>query len=181
MTVAQVLAVAAALTATAAAAGCAARQPPPDHALIDTDDPASAPAAAGPIEAPSRAEPAAPLARRRTGEVARQALDRVLRAGPGAFLARVEVRAHLVAGSFAGWEVVRSPYPEVNLLAGDVVLSVNGHTLEHPLDLEALWRELARAGAIRVEVARAGQRFALAFKVVSGGAAAPAAHDKVAP
>lgn len=180
MTTARALAVAAALVA-AAANGCAAQTPPPDRPLIDTDDPTAAPDSARQAEAPPAAEPPAPLARRRAGEVARDQLDRVLRKGPGAFLATVEVRAHLVAGSFAGWEVVRSPFAEVDLLPGDVVLSVNGHTLEHPLDLQALWRELAAADAIRVEVARAGQRFALTFKVLPGGQAAPAPRDRVDP
>jgi S1-C subfamily serine protease len=103
---------------------------------------------------------------RRAGEIARTDLNRVLDAGPGAFLARTEVKARLVKGQFRGWRVVRSPYSEIDLVPGDVVMSVNGRTLEHPVDLERLWRDLRAANAIKVDVDRGGQRFALSFAVV---------------
>jgi hypothetical protein len=103
---------------------------------------------------------------RRSGEIARADLNRVLDAGPGAFLGRAEVKVRLARGAFRGWEVVRPPYPEIDLVAGDVVLSVNGRILEHPVDLERLWSDLRAASAIDVDVERAGGRFALRFAVV---------------
>jgi S1-C subfamily serine protease len=121
------------------------------------------------IEDPSapRAQPdPAPTGARRSGEVARTDLNHVLDAGPGAFLGRGEVKARLVKGQFHGWEVVRSPYTDIDLVAGDVVLSVNGRVLEHPVDLERLWNDLRAANAIDVDVERGGRRFALHFAVV---------------
>jgi len=149
-------------------AGCAERTPPPDEPMIDLDDDA-------------RAEPASPrvaekkvapeVARRRTGEIPRADLERVLEAGPGRLLARVEVKASVTRGRFIGWEVVRNPWAEVDLLAGDVILSVNGRTLEHPLELKVLWDDLRKANAIAVEVERKGEKLHLEFTIVPAVAA----------
>lgn len=156
--------------AAALLAGCAERTPPPDEPMLDLDDgaraePASAPAAAAPAAEPP------PVERRRRGEIQRAALDEVLAAGPGRLLRRVAVKASVKGGRFKGWEVVRSPWREVDLVAGDVVLAVNGRTLEHPLELKVLWDDLRKASTIAVEVDRKGQKFALEFAIVP---AAPA-------
>jgi hypothetical protein len=144
-------------------AACAERTPPPDEPMIDLDDdgraePASPPAAA------RKVAPARP--RRRSGEIPRADLDRVLEAGPGRLLARVEVKASLHGGRFIGWEVVRNPWEDVDLLAGDVILSVNGRTLEHPLELKVLWDDLRKADALTVEVDRKGEKLRLDFAIV---------------
>jgi S1-C subfamily serine protease len=102
----------------------------------------------------------------RDGKIARADLNRVLDAGPGAFLARAEVKARLDKGQFRGWQVVRSPYSKIDIVPGDVLLSINGRTLEHPVDLERLWRDLRAANAIDVDVDRGGRKFALRFSVV---------------
>jgi S1-C subfamily serine protease len=116
---------------------------------------------------PPHAEaPARPAGARRSGQVSRADLNQVLDAGPGAFLARAEVKARLVKGQFHGWEVIRTPYPDIDLVAGDVLLAVNGRVLEHPVDLEQLWNDLRAAKAIDVDVERGGSRFALRFTVV---------------
>lgn len=145
-----------ALAIGVALAGCGPRVQPaqPGEEIEDPGAPRAEP------------DPAAPTAARRTGEVARADLNHVLDAGPGAFLGRAEVKARLVKGQFHGWEVVRSPYPDIDLVVGDVVLSVNGRVLEHPVDLERLWNDLRAANAIDVDVERGGRRFALHFAVV---------------
>jgi len=159
------------------AASCAERTPPPDRPMIDLDDAErgeAAPAGGG-AQSPGQREKAAPppVARRRSGEIPRADLERVLTAGPGRLLARVQVKAKVIRGRFSGWEVVRSPWGEVDLVAGDVVLAVNGRTLEHPLELKVLWDDLRKANAIAVEVDRKGQKFALQFDIVPAvGAAA---------
>ncbi len=151
-------------------AACAERTPPPDEPMIDLDDdrrtePASPPAAA------KKAAPARP--RRRSGEIARAELERVLEAGPGRLLARVEVKASVTGGRFIGWEVVRNPWGDVDLVAGDVILSVNGRTLEHPLELKVLWDDLRKSNAIAVEVDRKGEKLRLEFTIVPAVTAQP--------
>jgi type II secretory pathway component PulC len=99
----------------------------------------------------------------------------VLEAGPGRLLARVDVKASVTGGRFIGWEVVRNPWDDVDLVAGDVILSVNGRTLEHPLELKVLWDDLRKANAIAVEVDRKGEKLRLDFTIVPAVAApAPA-------
>ncbi|HWM84783.1 MAG TPA: hypothetical protein VNO33_03070, partial [Kofleriaceae bacterium] len=89
-------ALAPALTALALAGACS-RTPPPDQPVEQVEDPSAARAAEGAAESTSP----------RAGEIARADLNRVLDAGPGAFLARTEVKARLVKGQFRGWQVVR--------------------------------------------------------------------------
>jgi hypothetical protein len=184
------LALAASIGATGAVAtACGSRTSEPDHPLIDVDDPqvsgrssareaegeeprAKAQASeAGAGDSPRAAPAGVSGPRRRSGQLDRGALDRVLAAGPGRFLHRVEVKAHLVGGEFRGWQVVRTPFDDIDLVPGDIVLEVNGHTLEHPLELKVLWDELARADAIAVSVERDGDRFGLRFAVVPGAPA----------
>jgi hypothetical protein len=158
-------------------AGCAERTPPPDEPMVDLDDaeraePGSAGEKSATGEAPAK-RPAVP--RHRTGTIERAELDRVLEAGPGRLLARVRVKANVTGKRFNGWEVVRVPWQAVDLLAGDVVLAVNGRTLEHPLELKVLWDDLRKANAIAVDVDRKGEKFALTFDIVPavGAAARP--------
>jgi hypothetical protein len=154
---ARALAVSSLLALAAGAASCGGRGPDPaspDPAGLD--DP-------GATEADDRDPP--PRPRHREGEVSRAGVDRVLDAGPGAFLASIEVRARTDRGRFTGWVVVRVPWPDVDLLPGDVVLGVNGRALEHPAELKLLWEDLRRAPAIEAEVERRGERFALRFTI----------------
>jgi hypothetical protein len=123
-------------------------------------------------EPPAPPPPDAAPPRVREGTIDRAALDRVLAGGPGRLLATVEVRARVVKRTFSGWEVVRAPWPEVDLVPGDVVLLINRRTLERPLELESLWGELRTADAIVAEVERGPERFTLRFAVVGAPAAA---------
>jgi S1-C subfamily serine protease len=157
-------------------AACAERTPPPDEPMVDLDDAERAEPASGTgARKPAAKETSPAVPRQRTGEIQRTELDRVLAAGPGRLLARVQVKANVSGKKFIGWEVVRVPWPAVDLLAGDVVLAVNGRTLEHPLELKVLWDDLRKANAIAVEVDRKGEKFALKFDIVPavGAAARP--------
>lgn len=143
-----------------ALAACGSRAPPAQGVeQVEEPDDARAAAAESAPGADSATSP-------RDGKIARADLNRVLDAGPGAFLARTEVKARLDKGQFRGWQVVRSPYEKIDIEPGDVVLSINGRTLEHPVDLERLWRDLRAANAIDVDVDRGGRKFALRFSVV---------------
>ncbi len=151
----------------ALAAACAERTPPPDEPMVDLDDAERAePGSARPASAKPAARPAPAVPRRRKGEIPRADLDRVLEAGPGRLLGRVKVKANVTRGRFNGWEVVRNPWADVDLVTGDVILTVNGRTLEHPLELKVLWDDLRKANAIAVEVLRKGEKFGLEFAIV---------------
>jgi S1-C subfamily serine protease len=144
-----------------ALAACVSRAPPANPGVEQVEEPDDARAAAADT-APGADVATSP----RDGKIARADLHRVLDAGPGAFLARAEVKARLDKGQFRGWQVVRSPYSKIDIVPGDVLLSINGRTLEHPVDLERLWRDLRAANAIDVDVDRGGRKFALRFSVV---------------
>jgi S1-C subfamily serine protease len=157
-------AIAALLAIGAAPAACGGRAPGPG-APLSGESAGGAGAAvedAGPAQPSAKAE----LPRRRAGEIRRADLDRVLDAGPGRFLATVEVRARLVDGAFRGWEVRKSPWDDVDLLPGDLLLDVNGRSLQHPLELKVLWDDLRRASTITAKIDRRGERFTLRFAVV---------------
>ncbi|HKE14088.1 MAG TPA: hypothetical protein VKB80_04475 [Kofleriaceae bacterium] len=144
-----------------ALAACGAHAPPADPSTEQVEDSNAARTAATETARNAKSAPSA-----HGGKIARVDLNRVLDAGPGAFLARAEVKARVVKGQFNGWQVVRSPYAQIDLVPGDVVMAVNGRTLEHPVDLEKLWRDLRATNTIAVDVDRGGQRIALRFAVV---------------
>jgi hypothetical protein len=119
------------------------------------------------------AEPPPPPPRVRELSIARAELDAALDAGPGRFLGTFEIRARVVGGRFAGWEIVRAPWDTLDLLPGDLVRRVNRRTMERPLELESLWGELRTADALELEVERGGEVFALRIAIAGGAPPAP--------
>lgn len=95
-------------------------------------------------------EPPAP------GRVTRAALDETLAAGPGALLSRVRVQAVRGPSGFRGWRLVAVPPSPADLRPGDILLRVNGRTLERPEHLAALFDALRGASEIVVESERDG-------------------------
>jgi len=114
-------------------------------------------------------------------------LQQVLDAGPGAFLARFEVRAYFAGKRFSGWELLGFAEPTSRLAAsgllpGDVVTKVNEHTLERPEQLQELWDDLRQAPSIVVSGLREGAPFELRFDVSEGGdSGAPAPSHAPTP
>jgi len=139
--------------------------PATDELAVDSEPALAAPA-------PDQREPdVAPM-------LTRTDLRAVLDAGPGAFLARFEVRAYFDGKRFSGWEVVGFAEPEsklasAGLLPGDVVTKVNEHSLERPEQLQELWADLHQAPAIVVTGLREGAPFELRFEVGDSGAGSP--------
>ncbi len=131
--------------------GCAsAPQPTPAPAPISHPPP---------IEAPAPLLPA-PIAAA-SAVVHRRTLDAVLADSPGRFLQHVDVEPHFAQGRFSGWRL-KALFPGdprlagVDLQAGDVVVQVNGVSLEQPDDLARLWQALRGASALDITVERAG-------------------------
>ena len=132
---------------------CGGSSPPPPSEPLITEEMVPPPAALPP-------RPAAPV-------LTRTALNSALDAGPGAFLARVDVRAARAAGRFAGWEIVSLwPNARIELRPGDVVLAVNGRTLERPESLPSLFKELRAAREVVVDYRRGLERLEARFPVV---------------
>lgn len=164
--------------AASALPGCKpAARPTGPSAADDIDLPpalAPEPAPAAPAVAarpPAHEPPPAPRVSARRGTIDRAALDAVLDRGPGAFLGRFELAPHFRDQRFAGWAIVRfldsrTYFGDVDLRPGDVVMTVNGHTIARPRNLQELWLDLRLADAIVVRAERDGQPFELRFDVI---------------
>jgi type II secretory pathway component PulC len=130
--------------------------------------PAQAPAAeqtaaaeAAPEVTPTRPE----------GTIARADLDAVLAGGLGRFLQGVETEPFREGGRFVGFRVL-SFYPDdpalssVDLSSGDVVVRVNGQSIERPEHAIRVWDSLRVASELVVDVLRDGEPRELRFAIV---------------
>jgi hypothetical protein len=156
-----------ALSAPLLVAACAAQpERRPDEPLIDERAALS--------RSPSAAAPAAPSpARGAPGEIPRADYERVLAGSPGAFLARVAVeptfrlRGDASKPQFAGWRV-RALDPQLAgaLHAGDVVVRVNGHSVEQPDQFLDAWQAARGQKQLVVEILREGRAQRLTWAIV---------------
>ena len=162
------------LVALLAVAACGPKVNP--QAPFDEDDPRAGRAidAGVPVDAAPPVDAAAPTVR--TTAVSRAVLTAVLDAGPADLLASFEVTAERPDGAFKGWRLVRflrgarrfatlniggSTATTLDLQPGDLLTGVNGHALESPPDLGALWDELRTATAIEATLVRQGAPFTI--------------------
>lgn len=109
--------------------------------------------------------------RRSSGTIARAALVAVLDAAPGRFLAHVDTEPHFVQGRFHGWMLASffpgdTRFDEVDLQAGDVVLSVNGRSIERPDQLMQVWDAMRRERALIIVVERDGVPRQLRYEIL---------------
>lgn len=103
------------------------------------------------------------------GHIDGGALDTILDAGPGAFLASVAVRPVFSGKRFRGWEITRIRSERLArspLRRGDMVVAVNDKGLRRPEDLQRVWEELRNASELVVSGVRSGQNFALRYEIV---------------
>jgi type II secretory pathway component PulC len=94
--------------------------------------------------------------------IARAELARVLDAAPGYFLQHVESEARFRQGRFQGWRLITffngdPRFTSVDIRPGDVILRVNGNTVERPEYLMQVWESLRTARELTVDVERDGQ------------------------
>ena len=106
----------------------------------------------------------------RTGTFARDRLNAVLDAGPPSFLRQLEVAPKLSGDRFVGWELVQlvdrqGPLADVDLLPGDVLLSVNGQQISRPDQLQLVWDALRAANELTAQLWRGGDKLELAFAI----------------
>lgn len=151
------------------------------HELDDVEEPAPGETETT-LDAP--ADSAGPAL---TGTVSRAALLEVLDAGPGAFLAGIEMNAHFgdQRGDkrFDGWEIVRfwpddPRYVAVDVRPGDVISTVNGKSFQRPENLFEIWTALRGADEIVVSGSRAGAPLELRFRIEGAPPAAAPAGEK---
>lgn len=130
--------------------------------------------ACGSAPPPPAAEPVAvaapPPVEVHAPTIARAALDEVLDAGLGAFLGRVATAPHMDGDRFVGFEIVElrdvALFDGVDLQPGDVVLAVNGQSIERPDDAFTAWTGLRVASEISIAVLRGSERRDLRFPIV---------------
>jgi hypothetical protein len=168
-----VLALLGALSVSACAGSGASQR---DEPLLDPDDPAvsgsrgrSRPVAAeaAPEQAPAAGEDSA-------GTVPRASVLAVLDAGPGVFLAGLDLEPVFRERSFAGWQIARfSPRDErvgrAPIRDGDIIFTVNARSLERPEDLHRVWDDLRVAREIVVVGERGGAPLHLRYHIQDGG------------
>ena len=143
---------------------CATATPPP---AVPEEPPPT------PVAAPPPPPPAPPpcTAFVRPGVLRRSAVDRTVRAGLGPWLhGGVVVDPAMDKKRFRGW-IIRSLYPNdpcyqlVDLRPGDVVLKVNGKSIERPEAADEVFRSMSSAPALVVEFLRAGAPMKLTFQL----------------
>jgi hypothetical protein len=162
--------------------GCAA-SPQPKHEELSEgalmretmrDQTAGAPSASPStsIDSPKEAAIALPaIGASSHGTVRRAELVEVLDAHPGTFLRHVQTEPRLSGGRFAGWRLTAF-YPGdprfagVDLQAGDVIVRVNGRSIERPDQLMVVWDGLRQASELVVELERDGRPRTLRWTIV---------------
>jgi type II secretory pathway component PulC len=162
----------AALFALSPAAGCGAAP----------ETPASDASKAKPktAVAPAEARPASPVSR---GALHRKEVVAVVERGLGAFLQRVSVEPRFHGGRFRGWSLVRllpaDFWSGVDLRPGDVVVEVNGKSIERPEQAHEVFEGLRTAERLVIRFERAGEARELSYAIEPrAGAGTPRAAGR---
>jgi len=99
------------------------------------------------------------------GVIQRAELDGYLKRGPQQFIQLVQVRPTFRRGRFFGWRVVeyRGPGP---IRPGDIVVRINGRSMERPAQFMSVWNRLARETEVVVSLVRENRPVTLRFPIV---------------
>ena len=143
----------------------------PKSGAFDEDLPAEktvTPTEVAPV-VPVRAE-APPGKGLRSGTIDRAQLIAVLDKGPGMFLRQLEITARMDGNRFVGWQFVqlldpKSPLRDIDVVAEDVLLAVNGKPITRPDQLQSVWDSLRTANELRALVWRGETKLELAFAI----------------
>ncbi|MFO8071195.1 MAG: hypothetical protein R6V85_04895 [Polyangia bacterium] len=124
---------------------------------------------AGEGEPAAESEAAGKARREDDVSIRRAELDEVLDSGPAALLARVRTEPSFRNGRFAGFRIIGFPggAPErLDLRKGDVVVRVNGRSIERPEHYFDVFEALRKAKTLRFELLRDGQPLELIYPIV---------------
>ena len=143
--------------------GCGAAQPqesaPVDPPMNEAKTlPVDAASATSEVEAPPK-----------EGTIKRSDLNQVLDSGPAALLAEVFIDPVLDDGRFVGFRITQfvSDSPTtIDLRVGDVIVSVNGKTVERPENYFEIFQELKTAKSLSFELLRDGEEFNLLYPII---------------
>jgi hypothetical protein len=142
--------------------------------------PAASPASssAAPAPAPPVASPSAPATLPslvQAGEIQRTKLLAVLSQGVGRFLQRVRVSGLRDAQRrFLGWQIDQLLDRDV-IQPGDVLLRVNGQSVEHPEQLKSVWDSLVVSSELVFTIRRNEQQSDVRYLIVNDAAPSPTA------
>jgi type II secretory pathway component PulC len=105
------------------------------------------------------------------GSISRNELRAELGRGIGRFLQNVKTEAVLSHGHFIGWRVLalfpkRTDVQVKGIKAGDVLVKVNGQSVERPEDFKSIWDSLDTAKELILDIERDGQPSALRYSIV---------------
>jgi len=114
------------------------------------------------------------------GSIGRWRLDQVLLRGPGWLLRQVGVEDVVRQNKFIGWRVDRLPsnWEHSGLQPGDIVLKVNGTSLENQDDVWDTYVKLTEANELRISYERDGKVAEAVMPIV--GAPDPETRQRLA-
>ena len=153
--------------AASSLAACAAAPP---RVTTPAEEPAAPEEVAPAVVAPAPVVSMTKEERRSTGTISRRELVQVLDGAPGRFLQHVDTEPRFVGGRFRGWKVAAffpgdERFATVDLQPGDVILAVNGQSIEQPDQLMRVWEALRLERALVVSLERAGQPRQLRYEI----------------
>lgn len=104
------------------------------------------------------------------GSIPRDVLRAELAKGIGRFFQQVRPEPVVSRGRFVGWRIATlfANRPDIQvreLKTGDIVLRVNGESVERPEDFKAVWDTLADAKQIVLEIERAGEPTSIVYTI----------------
>jgi type II secretory pathway component PulC len=104
------------------------------------------------------------------GAIPRSALKAELANGIGRFFQQVRPEPVVSRGRFVGWRIValfpnRPDVKVQGVKAGDIVLRVNGESIERPEDFKALWDTLGDATQIVVDIQRGDETTSVRYTI----------------
>jgi type II secretory pathway component PulC len=144
------------LLAVCACAGPAAEAPPPPPPSKPIEE-----VVKEPVAEPSPEQKSAPHV------ISRSQLLPVLAGGPGAFLQKVDVAPRFADGRFQGWRLAKldERLAGGDLRPGDVIVRVNGRSVEKPDQLMEVWQSLKAAPVLELELLRNGAPMTLRWPI----------------
>lgn len=114
------------------------------------------------------------------GSLGRDDVVVIVDQGLGAFLSRVSVEPSLADGSFRGFRILSLQpaefWRDVDLKTGDVVLAVNGNSVEDPVRAFEVFESLRTVPRLEVTIERGGRTRQLTFPIVGGPRPKPVAE-----
>jgi type II secretory pathway component PulC len=104
------------------------------------------------------------------GSIPRAVLQAELAKGIGRFFQQVRPEPVISRGRFVGWRIAtlfanRTDVKVSALQTGDIVLRVNGESVERPEDFKAVWDSLANAKQLVIDIERGGETTSVRYTI----------------